>query len=150
MFPPTTLRVPISKSSANAVLVVDDEPMVREALALQLAAEGFDVLEAGSGAEAVTVFFRHQASIVALVLDLVMPASRGEVALGIIRGVVPELPVIVATASRPQMDVRDRPRGEAEVKVLMKPFEGQVIVRELRRLIAARHQQLPQAVRVTR
>jgi CheY-like chemotaxis protein len=124
------------RRTPNTVLIVDDEPLVRAAMSLQLSSAGFDVVEAKSGADAVTQYFRRQREIVAMVLDLVMPESRGEVALGIIRGVAPHLPVIVATAARPDPDVRHRPVGEAEVKVLMKPFDGRIVVEELRRLIA--------------
>jgi CheY-like chemotaxis protein len=91
----------------NTVLIVDDEPMLRAVAARQLKTAGFDVIEAENGADAVTQFFRHQTSIVGMVLDLMMPES----------------------------DVRYRPVGEPEVTVLIKPIEGSTIVRELRRLI---------------
>ena len=120
----------------NAVLVVDDEPFVRAVVARQLTTAGFEVIEAENGADAVTKFLRDRASIVGMVLDLMMPESRGEVALSLIRGVAPDLPVIVATGSQPEPDVRYRPVGEPEVTVLIKPLEGSVLVRELRRLIA--------------
>ena len=122
-------------SPPNTILVVDDEPFVRAVVARQLTAAGFDVIEAGNGADAVTQFFRNQTAIVGMVLDIMMPESRGEVALSIIRGVAPNLPVIVATGTVPDVDVRFRPVGEPEVKVLIKPIEGSVIVRELQRLI---------------
>jgi len=119
----------------NTILVVDDEPFVRAVVARQLEAAGFDVIEAENGADAVTQCFRHQTAIIGMVLDLMMPESRGEVALSIIRGVAPELPVIVATGTEPESDVRYRPVGEPEVTVLIKPLEGALLVRELRRLI---------------
>lgn len=124
-----------STTPPNTVLIVDDEPLVRAAMAGQLEAAGFDVLQATNGADAVTQYFQHQGAIVAMVLDLMMPESRGEVALGIIRGVSPNLPVIVATGALPEVDVRYRPMGEAEVKVLLKPFDGVVVVREILRMI---------------
>lgn len=119
----------------NTVLVVDDEPFVRAVVARQLKGAGFEVIEASNGADAVTQFFRHQTTIVGMVLDIMMPESRGEVALSIIRGVAPNLPVIVATGTEPDADVRFRPVGEPEVTVLIKPLEGATLVRELRRLI---------------
>jgi CheY-like chemotaxis protein len=119
----------------NTVLIVDDEPFVRAVVARQLTTAGFDVVEAGNGADAVTQFFRHQPMVVGMVLDLMMPESRGEVALSIIRGVAPNLPVIVATGTQPDADVRYRPVGEPEVTVLIKPLDGSTLVRELRRLI---------------
>lgn len=119
----------------NTVLIVDDEPLVRAAMAGQMRAVGFAVLEAENGEDAVTRYFEHQAEIIGLVLDLNMPGSRGEVALAIIRGVSPNLPVILATGAIPEVDVRHRPFGEPEVTVMLKPFEGSAIVRELQRLL---------------
>ena len=124
-----------SPTPPNTILVVDDEPFVRAVVARQLQAAGFEVIEAENGADAVTQFFRHQTTIVGMVLDIMMPESRGEVALSIIRGVAPNLPVIVATGTEPEADVRYRPVGEPEVTVLIKPLEGSTLVRELRRLI---------------
>ena len=131
-----SLRQGDSPAEPNTVLIVDDEAFVRTVVARQLKAAGFEVIEAESGGDAVTQFFRHQAEVIAMVLDIMMPESRGEVALSIIRGVAPNLPVIVATGTEPDADVRYRPAGEPEVKVLIKPIEGSTIVRELRRLIA--------------
>jgi CheY-like chemotaxis protein len=119
----------------KTVLVVDDEPIMRAVVARHLKAAGFDVIEAVNGEDAVRKFLRDQMSIVGMVLDLMMPGSRGEVALSLIRGVAPQLPVIVATGTEPEPDVRYRPVGEPEVTVLIKPLEGSVLVRELRRLI---------------
>lgn len=129
---------PTPSASPNTVLIADDERLVRAAMAGQLRAAGFAVLEAESGEEAVTLYFERQDEIVGLVLDLSMPASRGEVALGLIRGVTPDLPVILATGAIPEVEVRHRPIGEPEVSVMLKPFEGTALVHEMRRLIARR------------
>lgn len=120
---------------SNTVLVVDDEPVVRTLITRHLSDAGFDVIQAENGSDAVAQFFQHQARIVGLVLDLMMPGSRGEVALSMIRAVAPDLPVIIATGTQPEDDVRYRPVGEPEVSVLLKPIEASVLVGELQRLI---------------
>jgi CheY-like chemotaxis protein len=57
------------------ILIVEDDTDAREALALYLAAEGYPVLEAGDGREALE---RLRSSAVCLILlDLMMPTMNG-------------------------------------------------------------------------
>jgi CheY-like chemotaxis protein len=61
----------------RTVLVVDDEPRVREMLSEYLTERSFEVIEAGNGLEALAALKNHRPS--AIVLDLRMPrlgASR--------------------------------------------------------------------------
>jgi CheY-like chemotaxis protein len=60
---------------APSVLVVDDESDIREAVAELLADEGYEVLDAGDGAEALRMAREHHPSIV--LLDLMMPGMSG-------------------------------------------------------------------------
>jgi DNA-binding response OmpR family regulator len=59
----------------SRVLVVDDEPMVREVLARYLSKEGFDVDIAADGEAALTAFERARPDLV--LLDLMLPAVDG-------------------------------------------------------------------------
>lgn len=57
------------------VLVVDDEAPIREVLALTLRAEGYDVVEAAEGAEALHVADLERPDVI--LLDLKMPGMDG-------------------------------------------------------------------------
>lgn len=57
------------------VLVVDDDPRIREVVCFALRREGFETLEAGDGEEALRVFREHRPSLV--VLDILMPEMDG-------------------------------------------------------------------------
>jgi CheY-like chemotaxis protein len=59
------------------VLLVDDEAGVRVLARLMLEADGFAVLEAGSGEEALAVAGRHDGPIALLVTDVMMPDMNG-------------------------------------------------------------------------
>src|ERR671934_120488 len=59
----------------SRVLVVDDEPMVREVLARYLSKEGFDVDIAADGEAALSAFERARPDLV--LLDLMLPAVDG-------------------------------------------------------------------------
>lgn len=62
--------------AAKTILVVDDEPMIREAVASYLENKGFRLLTAKDGAEALSLFDRENVSFV--ILDLMLPDLSGE------------------------------------------------------------------------
>jgi DNA-binding NarL/FixJ family response regulator len=80
------------------ILIVDDHPLTRDALAGLLAQHGFDVAGlAGSGEEAVGLARELQPDLV--LLDLSMPGMSGLEALPLVRGAAPSAEVVVLTAS---------------------------------------------------
>ncbi len=60
---------------AKKVLLVDDDKMARGFFRTLLAGEGYEVLEAGDGAEAVRLF--RQGGVDLLVTDIFMPKMNG-------------------------------------------------------------------------
>ncbi|MBI3458448.1 MAG: sigma-54-dependent Fis family transcriptional regulator [Candidatus Rokubacteria bacterium] len=78
------------------ILVVDDDPDLRETLSDRLEALGFQVTVAGSGPEALRLLREEPPAIV--LLDLVLPGMDGMVVLGAIRREEPDVVVIVLTA----------------------------------------------------
>jgi DNA-binding response OmpR family regulator len=84
----------------SAVLVVDDEPAIRESLAFALKREGFDVLEAGSLKEARALEDRQSDLII---LDLVLPDGSGLDFLRALRS-RSDIPVIVLTSRDEETD----------------------------------------------
>ena len=57
------------------VLVIDDEPIVREVVARYLRREGYQTLEAGDGLEARVLVERHEPALI--VLDVMLPGIDG-------------------------------------------------------------------------
>jgi CheY-like chemotaxis protein len=87
-------------SAVNAqttVLVVDDEPYVRDVLSEYLRARGLEVIEASNGLEALLRFKQVRPS--AVVLDLLMPRLGGLRALRRIRNMDEAVRVVVVTAA---------------------------------------------------
>lgn len=81
-------------TSRGAMLVVDDEPMLRRLARRALRGVGFDTLEAGTGEEALEVLEREGARIEGVLLDRTMPGMGGEQTLREIRERHPTLPVL--------------------------------------------------------
>ena len=83
------------KAQPAKLLVIDDDPGVLEAMKLLLVMEGFDVVDAESGAVAVAAA-RTDAFDVAIT-DLKMPGMSGMETLAGLRQIDPSLPVIIAS-----------------------------------------------------
>jgi DNA-binding response OmpR family regulator len=85
----------------TTVLVVDDEPIVREVVVRYLAREGYRTLEAGDGDRARELLERQAADLV--VLDVMLPGTDGLELCRWIRS-RSELPVIMLTARGEEAD----------------------------------------------
>jgi len=80
------------------ILIVDDHPLTRDALAGLLTQNGFDVVgQAASGREAIELADALKPDLV--LLDLSMPEMDGLTALPLIQAVAPEAEIVVLTAS---------------------------------------------------
>jgi two-component system, OmpR family, response regulator MprA len=114
------------------LLVVDDDPSVREALALVLDLNGFDVATAGDGREAIRTL--SIASPDAVVLDVLMPGLDGLEVCRRLRAVGNRTPVLMLTA---RTEVSERVAGlEAGADdYLAKPFAHEELVARLRALL---------------
>ena len=136
----------------RVILLVDDEAPQRTVLAGFLRKRGFEVLQASSASEALS---EVSARTIDLVLtDLRMPGGSGMDLLAGIRGVNPEVPVVVMTAfgtvasavdamKRGAADYLTKPIDLDELEVLIgRTLERRALVaenRELRRQLETRH-----------
>jgi DNA-binding NtrC family response regulator len=102
------------------VLIADDERSICEAFAAFLEAEGHEALLASSGEDAVRLV-REQTPSVAF-LDVRMPGGGGISALEKIRGIAPEMPVIIMTAFG-TLDTAKRAMDLGAFDYLGKPVE---------------------------
>jgi DNA-binding response OmpR family regulator len=92
---------PDNNESVSTVLVVDDEPIVRDVVARYLEQEGYRTLQAGDGDTARALVEQEEPSLV--VLDLMLPGTDGLALCRWIRG-QSELPVIMVTALGEEAD----------------------------------------------
>ena len=94
------------------ILIVDDHPLTRDALAALLTQQGFEVVgDAASGEEAILAARSQQPDLV--LLDLTMPGMDGLTALPKIRAEAPECEVVVLTASDAEENLLAAIRGGA-------------------------------------
>src|SRR6476659_498098 len=113
------------------ILIVDDEPAVREALQRSLAFEGYDTQVAVAGADALEKATAYRPDLV--VLDIQMPRMDGLTAARRIRGAGDTTPILMLTA---RDTVGDRVTGldAGADDYLVKPFELDELAARLRAL----------------
>lgn len=87
--------------SERAILVADDEDHIRQLVRLYLANEGFSVIEARTGAEALKIWREQSPCLV--ILDIMMPEMDGREVLKEARK-DRQTPVIMLTAKDAEMD----------------------------------------------
>jgi CheY-like chemotaxis protein len=98
------------------ILLVDDQPSVREALRMILKFDGHSVTEANDGAEALDLFTRGQFDLVAT--DLEMPVMKGDEPAVRIKNLAPKQPILMITA----YDIKIGDSENPVDGILIKPF----------------------------
>ena len=118
---------------AETILLVEDEESLRTLTRSQLEDNGYTVLEANCGSEAVRIALQHRGPIHLLLTDVVMPGMNG-------RAVAEKL-----TASRPEIKVvymsgytgfSDYGLTNLDAVIIQKPFTRHVLLQRLREVIA--------------
>lgn len=117
------------------VLVVEDEPGLREALCDSLDLAGYPVTAADNGLEAVRVLTEHPGGIGMVISDVQMKPMDGYALLSHIRSSRPDIPVLMMTAyGTIQQAVRAMQAGA--VDYLVKPFDAVKLVEMVERHMA--------------
>ena len=121
-------------SQAGAVLVVDDETIVREVAVRILERAGFSVMSACDGREAVEVFRAHAHEIACVLLDVTMPNVDGPEALEALRAVRSDVRVLLSSGyTHAEVDRRVDRRTVAGF--VAKPYRAAQLVDAVRRAI---------------
>ncbi len=123
---------PDADSPRVRILVVDDEPNIAELLAMALRLEGWEILVAHTGTQAVSTARQHAPD--AVVLDMMLPDFDGLEVLRKLRAHSPDVPVLFLTA---RDAVEDRVTGltAGGDDYVTKPFSLEEVVARLRALL---------------
>jgi two-component system, cell cycle sensor histidine kinase and response regulator CckA len=116
------------------ILVVDDEPLVRNVIAAVARSDGYDVLTAAEGVEALTHFRAHQPKIVALVVDMQMPLMSGVQVVRAIRELSPDMPALL-TSGQYDHDLGQLPSHGPATQFIQKPFTSELLLTSLSRVL---------------
>lgn len=131
----------------GAVLVIDDDPHIRELVATLLHGAGYHTLGAGDGREALRLLGENPIDL--CVVDAMMPHLDGVGFSRAARRYYPELPLLMLTAKG---QLGDKAEGfTAGVDdYLVKPFEGAELVMRVKALLRRYHKVVEQVAHVGR
>lgn len=115
-----------------AVLVVDDEPVMRRVLQIILSRMGFDVLLAADGTEAVRIYRRHRDGVALVLLDVNMPGPDGPRTLDELRAINDQVNCCFMTGFAGAYTEDELLQRGAD-QVLLKPFDLDTLTELLRR-----------------
>jgi DNA-binding response OmpR family regulator len=117
-----------------AILIVDDDPGIQESLEAILTEEGFRVITASDGLDALDKLSREMPGVV--LLDLVMPRMDGYAFAEELRsrGLRAQLPIIVLTADGRAEEKASRLQADDH---LAKPFDVDELLQKVTRLLGA-------------
>jgi DNA-binding NtrC family response regulator len=131
------LPFPDPKERGPAVLVVEDEVLIRLVIADYLRECGFKVYEAGTAQEAVEILESNQAAINLVFSDIRLPGDMNGFALGQwIRTNRPGLPVLLTSGDAKKSDAA-KELCENE-PFFAKPYDVQLVVAQIRTIIEAK------------
>src|SRR5690606_28767714 len=136
---PSSQAAPPDYAGRGLVLLVDDDERVRKVTELLLREVGFDVVTAETGDQALRLFASEPSRFRLVLLDLTMPDLSGDQVFERVRGLRPDIPVLVSSGYDEQ-DTMARFGGGA-VEFLPKPYRFEVLQRKLRKLCGSSEQE---------
>ena len=129
---------------ARTILVVDDEPTLREALVEALEADGFRVVAAADGRQALETFRAEQPDLV--LLDLMLPELSGIEVCRIIRA-ESGVPIVMLTAKSDTVDVVLGLESGAD-DYIVKPFKPKELVARIRARMRRYDEPAPETLKI--
>ncbi|MBN1884109.1 MAG: response regulator [Candidatus Krumholzibacteriota bacterium] len=120
------------------VLVVDDEVNITQILEFSIASEGYEVIAASNGEEAIEKARREQPDLI--ILDVMMPRIDGYEACRILKAnpLTRNIPVMLLTAKGRDIDKRLGYEVGA-TDYIVKPFSPNKLVDRIHELLACKH-----------
>ena len=116
---------------SETILLVEDEAIVRELTVQILESDGYQVLEAMNGTEALRIAGEHGAPIDLLLTDMVMPGMNGKELANTLRLYRPDMRVLFMSGyDDHQIDREDAAGGDTAF--LSKPFSTEILRQKVR------------------
>jgi two-component system, cell cycle sensor histidine kinase and response regulator CckA len=130
---------PAAESGAETVLLVEDEPALRDLIKIALSGHGFTVLAVGNPGDAITLCKKHTAPLHLLLTDVIMPGMDGLALAKQVRKERPEIKVLYMSGYATNFIMHD---GEVDpgTNFLEKPFHPRALLHKVREVLdSSRH-----------
>ncbi len=123
---PTSRLLP-TPSDAKTVVLVEDEPLVRQIVQRSLERAGYEVFVAGDGEEALGFVARHRGRLDAIVTDMMMPGMSGKALTEMLRTTHPDLGVVYISGYT-ESEIGDGAELDDRHVFLQKPFSNRQLL----------------------
>jgi CheY-like chemotaxis protein len=137
------LKVKNSRGNRELILVIEDEHEVAELAADMLAAEGYKVILAGDGFEALKIYERIGTQIGLVILDYFLPVMDGDAIFDELRGLNPDVNVVLSSGFAEQQKVSAM-LAQGLRGFIPKPYTREKLLAQVRSALDASRQRLPQ------
>jgi DNA-binding response OmpR family regulator len=128
----------------GAVLVIDDDPHIRELAQTLLRGAGFETVGAGDGRQGLRAL--EQTAVDLCLVDIMMPLMDGVEFCRVARRHYPELPLLMLTA-KGQLPDKAKAFAAGADDYLVKPFAGAELVMRTKALLRRYHKVVEQLAR---
>lgn len=119
----------------GTILVVDDEPMIRDVLKYMLNDLGFEVLTASDGRAGIETYRNKSKEIVAVLLDVIMPGISSEDTFKEMRRINKDACVILSSGASEDLAKAQFPVTEGVSGFIRKPYQRQELTKVLSKLL---------------
>ena len=120
----------------ECILVVDDEQPIRDVVKVTLEVQGYRVLTASGGGEAITLFTERHDEISAVITDISMPVIDGPAAIRAMQKVQPGVKIIAMSGILEKSRMTEASTG-SPVSFLQKPFTGEKLLTRLHEVLTS-------------
>jgi PAS domain S-box-containing protein len=124
----------IPSHGTETILLAEDDETMRGLVRILLEKQGYRVIEAADGADAVKRFMEYRETIDLLLFDLIMPKMNGKDAYDEIKQWRPGLKVIFASGYAPDI-VREKMCFEPGIVMISKPINSYALLKKIRTLL---------------
>jgi PAS domain S-box-containing protein len=120
----------VPRGRGQTILVVDDEPAIREVAEVILSNHGYLVHTAEDGPTALAIFTQQIGHIGVVVTDLVMPLMSGRALVHALRRIDPQVKILVSTGRAEELELSEVEALGVE-GILLKPYSTRNLLLKL-------------------
>lgn len=119
----------------GSVLVIENEPLVLEALEDILDLVGLHVVGAEDGEEGIVAYQEHLDEIELVILDMRLPGKDGPDILKALRTINPSVKVIVSSGYEEE-EIAQRFIDQQPIQILKKPYDAETLLAKVNSILA--------------
>ncbi|NVN91020.1 MAG: response regulator [Desulfuromonadales bacterium] len=118
----------------ETILIAEDNEPARNFISILLRQEGYTVIEAVDGTDAIQWFMKNRDTIQLLIFDLIMPKMGGKEAYDQIKAIRSDVKVIIVSGYAPDI-IRQKMLVDSSVELLYKPIVPHTLLKKVRAVL---------------